>query len=158
MPGASGSTSRGSEDGSSSRKCSECGGTDMADWYGQARSNYFRVKDEEAFRLALGEVDIEVYSDSDGRVCLLSEDEYGGWPSWIYGDEEDVEFDLATVVSGHLCDGEVAVLIEVGAEKLRYLTGVAVAVNSRNEVRVINLESIYEVAKDLGANITVASY
>jgi hypothetical protein len=132
----------------------------MADWYGQARSNYFRVKDEEAFRLALDEVDIEVCSDSEGRVCLLSEDEYGGWPSWIYGDEdsEDVEFDLPTVVSEHLCDEEVAVLIEVGAEKLRYLTGNAVAVNSRNEVRVINLESIYEVAKDLGANITVASY
>jgi hypothetical protein len=96
----------------------------MANWTGSARSNYFRVKDE-----------------------------HGGWPNWIPAetiDEEDVEVDVAEIVAGHLAAGEVAILIEVGAEKLRYLTGIAVAVNDRNEQRCIDLEDIYEVAKELG--------
>jgi hypothetical protein len=38
--------------------------------------------------------------------------------------------DLFGEVAGHLVEGSVAVFIEVGAEKLRYLTGWAVAVNS----------------------------
>jgi len=133
----------------------------MADWYGSARSNYFRVKDERAFREDLEKFEVGVVSDSHGKFALLSRDEYGGWPSFIYsqdGDEVDEEFDLAEVISRHLSPGEVAVLIEVGAEKLRYLTGCAVAVNERNEQRCVDLESIYVLALELGPNVTVASY
>lgn len=133
----------------------------MANWTGSARSNYFRVKDEQAFREALSALDITVSTNDERKVCLLSQDEYGGWPNWITAetiDEEDVEVDVAEIVAGHLAAGEVAILIEVGAEKLRYLTGIAVAVNDRNEQRCIDLEDIYEVAKELGDNVTVAKY
>ena len=67
----------------------------MANWYGSARTNYFRVKDEEAFRAALAGFDIEIYNDDEGRVTLLSQDEYGGWPSWIFAEDEDEEAEEA---------------------------------------------------------------
>ncbi len=48
--------------------------------------------------------------------------------------------------------------METGAEKLRYLTGWAQAINSRGETRTLNLEDIYEIAGPLGEDITAVSY
>jgi hypothetical protein len=58
--------------------------------------------------------------------------ENGGWPSTIWDDalddaSEGAEFDVYDFVAGHLADGEVAILMSCGAEKLRYLTGAAEA-------------------------------
>lgn len=49
-------------------------------------------------------------------------------------------------------------LLEVGAEKLRYLTGTAVAVNSRGEQVGLSLDEVYARAAHLGATITTAHY
>ena len=133
----------------------------MADWYGQARSNYFRVKDESAFRESFRALEVEVITNSEGKVGLLSRADYGGWPSFIFsedGDEIDEEVDIIEMVSRHLVTDEVAVFVEVGAEKLRYLTGRAIAVNERNEQRWVDLDSIYEIAREIGENVTVAAY
>jgi molybdopterin biosynthesis enzyme len=58
----------------------------------------------------------------------------------------------------HLHDEDVAVLMEAGAEKLRYVSGWAVAVNSKGDLVEIGLSDIYEKAKHLGKNITQATY
>jgi hypothetical protein len=58
----------------------------------------------------------------------------------------------------HLADEEVAVLQEVGAENLRFVNGYAIAVNNKGERRDISLENIYDLAKELGSNITKAEY
>jgi len=50
-----------------------------------------------------------------------------------------------------LVDGEVAIFYEIGNEKLRYLTGYAVAVNNKGERREVSLYSIEEIAKELKA-------
>ncbi len=61
-------------------------------------------------------------------------------------------------LAAYLKDDEVAVLMEVGSEKLRYLCGFATAVNSKGETVSISLEHIYELARKLGPNITPAQY
>lgn len=143
----------------------------MADWYGSARTNYFRVKDLEAFKAELGkpqyEVDIveldptSALTQVPGYIALFSTGEKGGWESSYYDDDvedEWVEFDIPSIVAPFLIDGEVAVFIEAGAEKLRYITGFAEAINNKSERRLVTLSSIYELAKELGPNVTEATY
>ena len=140
----------------------------MADWYGHARSNYFRVKDLDAFKAKMEQVGLEVVGrrqddsvEADGRVAVLStNDDKGGWPSGYYDDDadEDVEVDVVELIAEHLADDEVAVFMECGAEKLRYLTGNATAVNNKGEMRQVWLDQIYPLAAELGTNVTHASY
>lgn len=137
----------------------------MADWYGTARSNYFRVKDEAAFRETFGKVEVEIVTDTQGRFGLLARDEYGGWPSYTFeddlaagDDDEPQDFDIVATLSEHLATGEVAVLMEVGNEKMRYVTGRAIAVNGRNETAIVDLNDIYDLARGLGENVTLAEY
>ena len=102
----------------------------MSDWYGSARTYYFRVKDETKFRKWAESIGgLEVVTDKEGRISLLSHGEYGGWPTREM--EEDEEFNLfqemadhlVKEVANHLQEKSVAVFVEVGAEKLCYLTG-----------------------------------
>jgi hypothetical protein len=133
----------------------------MADWYGHARSNYFRVKDEQAFRDAVKNLDIEIVEENGaGRFALLANGDKGDWPSCRYDEDTDdyVDIDIVDLIAEHLADGEVAVLMECGAEKLRYLTGWAIALNNKGEHRRVGLEDIYEQARELGPNVTEAEY
>jgi hypothetical protein len=130
----------------------------MANYNASARSNYFQVKDPDALRRELAGLDIDVLTDDphdERRVVLLSRSEDGGWPSWRFDEEgdDDVEVDLAAIIAQHLTDGQVAVLMESGAEKLRFIGGAAVAVNSRGEQVCVSLEDIYERAKNLGEHL-----
>lgn len=129
----------------------------MANYYANARSNYFAVKDVEAFKAAMPS-EIGVWTDNQGlaRVAIFAEGADGnGWQSHEYADDlsdEGVEIDLPALIAPHLLDGEVAILMEVGNEKLRYLIGHAVAVNSKGKTTEIDLSMIYELAeKQLGA-------
>ena len=119
----------------------------MANWYGSARSNYFRVKDANAFHEWTERRQLEVFkSDKEADVVAIypSENSDGAWPT--YDLEEDAEFDLATELAEHLVPGQVAVLLEVGAEKLRYLTGQAIAVNAEGGMVELTLSDIYRTA------------
>lgn len=163
----------------------------MANYAANARTNKFRVKDVNALvkdieKAGLSVVEREpskapVYGDielvrrntqEDGseRVCLFADE---GWPSF---DEDSVaarlelEDDqpipegyesLHMLVAQHLVEGEVAIFIEVGAEKLRYLGGTAVAVNASGETRRVDLDDIVDLAKEIapeGARIDHPSY
>ena len=133
----------------------------MANWYGKARTNYFRVKDVEAFRetKAFKNLEVEVI-DKDGMVGLLAEGEFGDFPSG-YHDENDewVDVDVEALVAEHLIEGEVAVFMTVGWEKMRYLTGSARAINSAGQTRQVDLDDIYDLARrELGPNVTTATY
>lgn len=132
----------------------------MANYICSARSNYFKVKDVEIFKNDVGMFPVSVHEKA-GTFCITCEDpDGGGWPSHWYDDEtgEFQEVDFFAEVSKHLAVGEVAVFMEVGAEKLRYLVGQAVAINSRGEQRWVNLESIYDLAKELTDTPEAISY
>lgn len=66
--------------------------------------------------------------------------------------------DISQLVSRHLVDGDVAVFMEAGAEKQRYVGGSAVAVNNRGDVVSLCLDDIYDKAADMGQTLTQASY
>jgi hypothetical protein len=142
----------------------------MANYCATARSNYFAVTDEKSFRKWAETIDLSILEpdhrdqDDDGirrlGITPRNHGDNGGWPSSRYNDEtnECEDIDLPEQLSAHLADDEVAVLMEVGNEKLRYVNGTATAVNSKGETVYVNLESIYESARTLGANITSAEY
>jgi LAS superfamily LD-carboxypeptidase LdcB len=136
----------------------------MAQFFGQARSNYFAVKDAEAFKTELANYPVEVITQEKDGVTLygfIDADENGEadlWSMWDEEEDETVEVDWAEVFKRHLQDDWVAVIISVGWEKYRYFQGDTVAFNNKGESKTINLEHIYELAKDLGSNRTFATY
>lgn len=148
----------------------------MADYYAHCRSNYFLVKDQAAFDAWIDLFDgaLEAWRDDDGANAISSAFD-GGWPSVrhpmpphhvsqpLQDPTDDVsvtcqweDCDIVEELATHLAPGHVAVLQEVGYEKLRYLIGHAVAVNAAGDVEVIGLDDIYERAKRLGPHITQA--
>lgn len=134
----------------------------MANYYETARSNYFLVKDADAFKeeaSKLGDAEV-VTQDKDGKTyyAILGSEEYG-FPHWTVDSEgEEYEVDWEAFFKRHLADDEVAIVMGAGSEKLRYVNGWAVAYNNKGEAVSINLDDIYEKAKSLGSNITSASY
>jgi hypothetical protein len=142
----------------------------MANYYATARSNYFAVKDEQAFREWAGRLGLTVLEpdhrdkSADGirrfGIAPGASDDNGSWPDSTYDADADEldEFDLTEELAPHLADDEVAVLMEVGNEALRYITGTAVAVNSRGRTATVSLDTIYRAARKLGPNITRAEY
>ncbi|MDX5895172.1 hypothetical protein [Rubrobacter radiotolerans] len=137
----------------------------MANYVGSARSNYFRVRDEGEFRRwgeTLPGVVIDREEDDPNQFVLLVETgDDGGWPTCRFDEEGDCsDLDLFGELAGHLAPGEVAILEEVGAEKLRYLIGYAVAVNSSGERIAVSIDDIYERVREAGwgEHITSAAY
>jgi hypothetical protein len=137
----------------------------MANYYATARSNYFKVKDPEAFTNWCRSLEIEPIDGDDadnkaGLVAMISAIPDGdGWPGSRVNEEgEAVGIDLAAELSAHLEAGWVAVLMEAGAEKCRYVTGWALAVNSKGETRHVSLQDIYDLAAQIGEHVTEAEY
>jgi hypothetical protein len=117
----------------------------MADWWGTSRSNYFKVKNEAAFLSWLSELGEVSVLHEDNDYVAITGDNFGGWPTCRGEDGEP--FDFAGELSGFLADGEIAVLIETGAENLRYITGVAIAIDSHGKRTEIVLSDIYDEAE-----------
>jgi hypothetical protein len=134
----------------------------MANYYETARTNYFLVKDAEAFKKEcsfIGDSEV-VTQERDGKTYfgILGSQEYG-FPVWLRDENEDeIEIDWEEFFKRHLADDEVAIVMGAGSEKIRYVNGWAVAYNNKGEAVSINLDDIYDKAKTLGSNITHASY
>ena len=132
----------------------------MANYYSSARTNYFRVKDVDAFNTWIKEFEngygVEVVSKEDTFAILF--DGESGVPNSREVDGDYDHLDFIDELSQHLADDEVAILHESGAEKLRYINGFAIAINNKAERRTISLDDIYTLAKELGKNVTLAQY
>jgi hypothetical protein len=140
----------------------------MANYTSTARTNYFRVKDVDAFNKWIEQFGgIEVVRKTIGLETgfgMLFDD---GMPTvrWEIetdadGNEQegDVEIDFMDELAEHLADDEVAIFQEAGAENMRYVNGYSIAVNNKGERREISINNIYDLAKELGTNITRAEY
>jgi len=57
-----------------------------------------------------------------------------------------------------LAEGSVAIIMHAGNEKMRYVMGYAHAYNWKGEVKTIDLRDIYELAKELGNDITEVEF
>lgn len=124
----------------------------MANYEGKGRSNYFKVKDIKKFKDFIEEFsDLSFVRQNecglDGLVGFLVECESGTLPVYR-GDEdtrEEEEIDFVSLLAEHLQEGQVAIIQQIGSEKLRYLSGTSIAVNSKGEALSVDLNDIYEL-------------
>jgi hypothetical protein len=79
------------------------------------------------------EVESEDDEDEDGDEDALD----------LEDDQADQAHRLATELQAHLAEGEVAILVEVGHQALRYLIGFARAVAWDGRQHLIDLDDLY---------------
>lgn len=136
----------------------------MADWYGTARSNYFKVRDNEAFKVFMQDLSsmITEYNDADNTWWIRADDYGNGGFDWTIYDEDfepDDSVNAMDEFASHLQEGEVAIFLEAGAEKLRYITGNALSIAWTGEITEISLDDIYKlVVKKHGVEPCRAEY
>ena len=135
----------------------------MANYYASSRSSYAKMKDDDDF-LNWAETipDCEVIKkevpDHGTLYGFLfgTDNDYGGIPNTRYVDDNEYELDLHTEIQPHLAEGWSIIFMEVGAEKLRYVSGHAAVITS-TEMEFINLGSWAEGAlKTLGSPLSTA--
>ena len=126
----------------------------MANWCGECRSNYFKVKDIEAFKTFLEKYPAKfIQWDNDPTyVGFLSDDENGATPVRYKEESENpqIEDNMVSIydeISEHLQENEICIIMEAGAEKLRYISGFAIAIHSSGKTTQVSLNDIYEKAK-----------
>jgi len=133
----------------------------MANYVACVRSNYFDVKDAAAFEAFCKKWNLELIrgGKDDTLFGFLGDGEIG-IPLCYYDAEADdyVEGRFMDELAGHLADGWVAIVREIGYENMRYLVGYTVAVNARGESIEVSLDQIYEDAKRLGEHVTPCEY
>lgn len=131
----------------------------MSNFYGSERSNYFRVKNEEAFLAWAKKRDLHTVAKAGCFSVYPENSEDGCFPSYNPdAPEDEQEFDVLEEIADHLADNSVALIIGCGAEKLRYINGFARAINAKGEQVSINLDEIYERAAKLGGEVERAEY
>lgn len=142
-----------------------CGrGRTIANFEATGRTNYFKVKDEAAFKDWAEKYGLVAYpeeetEDSDGHKFTITTEnrDHGTWPG--HDEENDIEVDIIEMIAEHLADDEVCVIMEAGAEKLRYVSAWAAAFDNKGEVVELKLGDIYGIAKEKwGRDIPTAEY
>jgi hypothetical protein len=136
----------------------------MANYYSMARTNYFAVKNPDLFKEEINTIanmtgEIEIWDDrADPKKFGLGFPE--GLPSFAYNEEtgEEIEIDWSKVIGSHLEDDWVCIIQEIGWEKLRYLTGRAMAFNNKDGSDYITLDEIYTAGEYLGKHCTQVMY
>lgn len=121
----------------------------MANYCCTIRTNYFHVKDENAFRTFMSRVygcedDIELWEekDKDGRA-VFGFGVYGG----ISGirdqdaDEDSSYDDFIDKLQEFVADDDAVIILESGNEKMRYVVGSATIVTS-SDYKYIDIEDI----------------
>jgi hypothetical protein len=133
--------------------------TNLTCW---ARSNSFKVADADNFTAWVDDLELEAQKNDDGTFTLFAEE--GFWPSWRFDEPDDPyddphEVDFVAELAAHLAEGEVAVLMQAGAEGLRYILGTAVAIHSDGRLLTLELDDIYGRVKETwGVEPTLAEY
>lgn len=126
----------------------------MPNLIGLARSNYFAVRDEAAFRAFCERYGLEVLEDTleGGERVFGFASEDGGVPTFYTERETGRTLDgnpLAELAA-HLVPGDVAVVYEIANTGTAVLSGYSYAVNSEGATASVNLDDIYEAARRLG--------
>lgn len=147
----------------------------MANYYSTCRSNYFKIGRPKDFLEWVESMPDLVFSSKDKQtedpkdlvgMVYVDNPDGAGWPTYRYmkyeeGEYDDeVDIDFFQELSEFLAPGEVAIFMEVGAEKLRYLSGYACAVNSDGDFLQVTLNDIYDkVRQEWGVeDVSAAEY
>ena len=136
----------------------------MANYYGQTRTNYFAVKNAEAFKQEISKFPVKLIEEIKDGITLYgfidNDENSAGYITeyWDEKTEKTVEIDLEDFFKRHLEDDYVAILIHSGSETYRYINGDAIAYNNKGKSISINLSDIYTLAEQLGNKVTYAEY
>lgn len=140
----------------------------MANYYAIGRTNYFAVKDAELFKKKIAPIvesncgEIWEEQQNGQTVYAIGFGEDSGFPSSFYDEEsgDDVyEIEWEYLLAEHLADGWVCIIQEIGWEKLRYLTGYAVAFDNTGKRVGVNIGNITDLAKQtFTGTITLPEY
>lgn len=121
----------------------------MADSYGAARSNYFLVKDPDAFKAwVASQPGLKLFTN-DGKFGVHTLLEDGSCPSQVVEESDPFapEPSFEEVLAPFLADGEVGVLMECASQKNRYVSGSAVAFDNTGKTATLMLSDIYDLAQ-----------
>ena len=138
----------------------------MANYEGCCKSNQFQVKDGPAFEKFMEEQaygDLEIWPCNPPpcghyRMERISEKmpKPKVYPTYQFGGYEGIVEELRDggsfykELAKHLVRGEVAIIIEAGNEKLRYVGGYGVIVNWKGRIKSVNLiDEAIKVAKSM---------
>lgn len=128
----------------------------MANYYAYSRSSYFKVKDLEEYKEFCNKWNLTLISEEDeeGDVLygFLVETDDGAIPSYYYDEETDEYIDdyedlFLKDLSKQLAPDWIAIYQEIGYEKLRYLVGYSVMVDSEGNFESIGIDDIYKLAR-----------
>lgn len=141
----------------------------MANYCCTVRTNYFHVKDAEAFRVFMA----RIYGSEDS-IELFEEKDSGGNPIFGFGtyggisglrnseDDEDADADETAYdefIAGlqtHIADDDAAIILEAGHEKLRYIVGSATVVTCQDvaylDITHLAVDRSKEMLKNPGWN------
>jgi len=124
------------------------------------RTNHFSVRDLQKLKGLVVGTGIELHQQEGENQVVLLDMEGTDWMISSEDCEDDIY--LPDVIAQHLLPGEVVVFQSIGNEKLRYLGGNSVAVNSDGEQVWVHLSDIYAAAaKKFGidrSSISLAEY
>ena len=134
----------------------------MSDYTAKVRSNYFKVKDQDAWQAFCDRHDLTniMIWDKERQINLygfMDESVGEGLPTHVYDPKKDehVETDFPAELAKHLEEDEVAIIIEIGNQKLAYLGGYAIAVNAEGTKVTVSTHDIIDLAEGLGKNVTM---
>lgn len=153
----------------------------MSTYTSAYRTNYFRVRDLDAFRqtLTANGIAIDPYSLDEphlsttppaaapqGSVAIIAPNgtpwldaDYtkAEWEEEHNDDTEKPEFyeDIVYLIADHIVPGDVAIITVTGQEKMAYLTGVAFAIDHTGELITVTLDDIYDKAATAFAGATI---
>ena len=127
----------------------------MADFLATSRSNYVIVKNVDAAIESLKNYDIPIHRHpTNSYAIMLAGGGDNGTFSSSYVDEsgDEIHLDLAKWAATHLVEGQVLVLVSVGAEKLDYVSAWAEAYTWKGEAITVNLLDVLfsRIQSDLG--------
>lgn len=116
----------------------------MANYECATRTNYFRVKDPEAFRKFMSRVyggcELEVWEEKDtagniqfGFGCYDGISGYEPESSEAADDDCDYGYDeFLEALQQHIAEDDAVIILECGHEKLRYIIASAIIVTSKD--------------------------
>ena len=128
----------------------------MANWNGIARTNYVKIKDVDALMNFIDGLPLEVerHPVEASFVCFTPAwSDTGDFDHSFCDDDGNDEFWDWTHIAEHLVEGQVLVVMTVGHEKARYLTGFTSAITWDGRVVSINIDDIYaKAAQEFGVD------
>jgi hypothetical protein len=129
----------------------------MANYYASCLSNFFKVKDLEKFKNWISKFDsLETFSKKNEEYIAFGSTE-SGIPDYMMSEdgEDSTEVEFITELSKHLSEGEVAIVQEIGNEKLRYFVGFSVVIDWQGNAKYFDISDAFVWAnKKYGRDIS----